>query len=107
MILGAVYPPLGGPEVEDAAQSIVHNGSYNATFDRFKNLNIPISTIHRRLRDNAHMTQPPPILVDASIEICLAFHIKGLYNICCGRSVDCVPHNEQQDVLLLACCTEF
>ena len=36
----------------------------------------------------------------------LEFHIKGLCNTCCGRSVDHVPHNSQQDVPLLAWCEE-
>jgi len=40
-----VHPSLGVAPEDDGAQSIVRNDSYNAAFDRYKNLNIPISTI--------------------------------------------------------------
>ena len=96
----------GGPGGDEAGQSIVRNGSYNAAFERFKNLNIPISTIRRRLRDNPNMRRPPASPVAANTEMCLAFHIKGLCNTRCGKAGDHVPHTEQQDTPLLSWCEE-
>lgn len=67
-----------GPEIDEAGQSNVRNSSYNPTFERFKSLNFPISTILERLSDNPNMRKLLSSQWDANNEMCLVFHIKGL-----------------------------
>ena len=97
---------IGGPLQEDRPQSIVSNIAYNVTFERFKSLNIPVSTIWRCLSDNPGMTRSPPCPSNASVEMCLTFHIKGLYNTCCGRAGEHIAHRAAQDASLLTWCGE-
>ena len=98
--------PDGPPGQDDAGQSIVRKSSNNTAFERFKNLNIPISTIWRRLRDNPNMTRPPASPGDSVVEMCLVFHIKGLCNTCCGRALNHVVHTKKQDAPLVIWYTE-
>jgi len=97
---------IGGSLQEDGPQSIVRNIAYNTAFDRFKKLNIPISTIQRCLRDNPGMTRPPPCPSNVSFEMFLEFHIKGLCNTRCGRAEDHNAHSAAQGAPLLTWCEE-
>jgi hypothetical protein len=79
---------------------MVTNPGYKAIFERFRALRIN----HGRLL-RAVTTRPPASPHDASVEMCLSYHVKGMCNENCGKAADHQPHTEAQSNLLLTWCT--
>ena len=81
--------------------TMVTNPGFKAIFERFRALRIN----HGRLL-RAVTTRPPSSPHDASVEMCLSYHVKGMCNENCGKAADHHPHTDAQSNLLLTWCNE-
>ena len=70
-----------------------------AKFKRFKEKNLR----HARLLANVAV-RPPICPADPNVEMCLAWHIKGMCNERCGRKADHMAHTDEQDAQLVDWC---
>ena len=105
---GDRVPPLvpgrpPAPAQHPLPNLMVRNDSYKGNlFQTYADRPVRV----RQVLDANPNTPPPRSPMDPSVNMCVAFHVKGMCNTRCGRAADHHPHTDAQDAPLVTWCGE-
>ena len=98
-------PPSPQPGGADLAQRD-NNVAFNSTlFERFKDSRTPCRIVRSKIQ-RGELPALPMSKGDPTMEVCLAWHVKGMCNANCSRSADHVPYTDAEYAPLHQWCTQ-